>query len=414
MEVDFSSIATKFEVQEAVIQRLHELIPFQDSFDFTIAAEDEVDFWGRIDNLPVTITMELHSLQVGIPNTDKDFPQDSLSPYLQNFWAANCLNNNIVPTTNNSVAFSRIYSDDLVTLFDPFLNWKLVDDLYIYENYKFSVKNLIYMCDAYSANGFPWLFCDIDFLRTAYMQMHALSQTIPSKYSYLAEEIGTKITQLQYPSKESFSKDIIQCEMNTDDIDEFEVPEEMLSDISTILGKSNELIKLTQKVPPIGPIDDWTLSRTAALVGQMGLPLQQRSAFVLTPQILQARIGHDVESPYEPNSITELLFSNAQGQTMPMPYAHTTSELPNGSNLPFIRSVLKRYVSKQLISLGYASSSDVALDILTDTIHYEIKCIGQHAATINSDSSNPLQTINNALYMQGYDINQLNSSVSNT
>lgn len=398
---DFSALANKFGVKEEVIESLYSYVNYPESFEFIISSTDNKDFWEKIDKLPVTISMHLHSIQIELPNMDKDFTPDCLSPELQKFWAANCINTKTTPLSSNCVAFSRIYPDDLDILFKRLHQWRREDDDYVHGDFRLSIRNFIYMCDAYSIDGYPWLFCDIDIIRKSYIEMYEMAQKIPSYYDHIATGINEKIIQFQYENKEVFVKDIALSEIDCSKMINFHIPSSVLDSISRILEESYELIKTSQKYPPIGPLDDWTISRTEGLVRQIGLPLHQRSAFDLTPQIFLARIGEDDESyPYEPNSITELLLSNAERQTMALPYSHCFSELPKNTMLPYVRSCLRRFIAKQLIQNGFSGASNTSLDVLTDVIHNDIKCIGRSAAAFSNDISDPLEAIDSAISAQ--------------
>jgi hypothetical protein len=114
----------------------------------------------------------------------------------------------------------------------------------------------------------------------------------------------------------------------------------------------------------------------------MVLPLQQRSAFVLTPNVLQARAGQSPEVSFEPFSMAELLFSNSNGEAAPMPFASCVAELPASSQLPFCRSAFRRFVARQLATYGFKSASEPVLDILADVMNDEVRKIAHAAMAI--------------------------------
>jgi hypothetical protein len=156
--------------------------------------------------------------------------------------------------------------------------------------------------------------------------------------------------------------------------------------------------KFPTMIPEIGPMNEMIRSRSEALVQQMRLPLQQRSAFVLTPQVLQARMGLNPEAPFAPLSIAELLFSNANGEPAPMPFASCQVELPATSSLPYCRAVFRKFAARILLEVGFSSTSDSVLDILADVVHEEVRRIAQTALLIQQGTEwNAAQCLTHAL-----------------
>jgi hypothetical protein len=182
------------------------------------------------------------------------------------------------------------------------------------------------------------------------------------------------------------------------------VPEDVTEALSALVRKGKAVYDLPPEPPEIGPINDWIRTRSDALVRQMSLPLQQRSAFVLTPQVLQARMGQPVDAPFEPFSIAELLFSNSSGEVAPMPFASCRVELPFASPVAYCRAVFRRFVARQLLALGYVEASDPVLDILADVVAHELKKVAQTAATIQQGAAvDQARCLAHALGACGYD-----------
>jgi hypothetical protein len=266
----------------------------------------------------------------------------------------------------------------------------------------FSVDSLVNMCNAYLAKGKPWFFCEVEPLRLAYSQFSGQIERSVVRLAYLRTRIQDRLRSFGYASSEQMREDVKA--IGLDQIPEFSISEELSQTLNALMKNSTSAYKQPPRPIEIGPINEWIETRSEALAAQMNLPLQQRSAFILTPSILQARMGQPTEGAFEPFSIAELLFSDSNGEPAPMPFSSCKAELPASSPLGFCRSVFRRFTARQLVVAGYESASDHVLDILADVVGNEVKRIAQTAVTIQQGTtSRPNDCLVHALEVCGYD-----------
>ncbi|OHS94610.1 hypothetical protein TRFO_10983 [Tritrichomonas foetus] len=403
-ENDFSLIAQRLDVKEEVIEYLSSILPFKDSFDLIVSALNTDHFWALVDSIPRHYAMKCHAKEIEIPTTSKDFPNDFVSPSIQNFWAANCVMQGKPPTTINSRAISRIHPNQLRTLLDPESGWEADSDSQriSWQEMNFDINQMCDVCNSYISNGLPWLFLEIHELRIAYSQVYKLLYDVDPKFIYKKRQIENKLKNIMFSSSEQLKNELGGF-LNYE-VQEFSIPPDFCEQLNSLLINASEIIREETLPPTLPPIDEWTRTRTEALVNQMSLPLQQRSAFSLTPQIFQARMGQISENPFEPNSLTELLFSTPNGEVATMPFSNCKTELPVQSHIPYCKSVLRRFIARRLIKNGFEVSSEPCVEILSDVLTNELKTIAQHAGRIargvNVDDSDVLMR---ALELCGFD-----------
>lgn len=447
-EIDFSVIAEKLKVKESVIDHLSTILPFKDSFDFLVSVDSNEFFWNLIDLLPRHHAMHLHSLDIEIPTTSKDFPKEFISPTIQTFWASNCISQGKSPTTINSRSITRIYSSGLRYLLQEDENWSIEEDSQraIWEkdkSFNFDISLLGNVCNSFISNGLSWLFLELSDLRLTYNKIYQhLSSIEDRNLFYRVIQIENKLKTLSFNSTEEIREAL--GDLNPEfEITEFQVPPELLDDIRALMQHSKECT-MEQNIdmqrqslsesnsdeseanaqkknlgfcpPSLPAIDEWTRTRTEALVTQMSYPLQQRSAFQMTPSIFSARMGQVYNnssdgknnSPFEPLSLSELLFSDSSGNVAPMPYSSCKVELPSQSYTLFCKSALKRFIARKMIKNGYESTSDACLDILVDMLTNELKKIAQNSSRIskcvNKDEVDDKDILLRALELGGYDV----------
>lgn len=450
-EINFSTIAENLNVKESVIDYLSTILPFKDSFDFLVTADCNDFFWDLIDLLPRHHAMHLHSLDIEIPTDSKDFPKDFITPTIQSFWASNCISQGKSPTTINSRSISRIYPSGLRHLLKEDECWSIEEDSQraVWEkdaNFNFDIDLLCNVCNSFISNGLPWLFLEIEDLRSTYNQIYQYLCSIDDRnLMFKVNSVENKLKALSFSSTEEIRDELGEMQPEFEII-EFQIPPELIDGVKTLMLRSKECI-MEQKIdqtrqpyndnnndvfandnemnvqrkgldpcpPTIPPIDEWTRTRTDALVSQMTLPLQQRSAFQMTPSIFSARMGQvfssngdKSESPFEPLSLSELLFSDASGNVAPMPYLSCKVELPSKSYTLFCKSALKRFVARKMLKNGYESTSDSCLEILVDMLTNELKKIAQNSSRIskcaNQNEVNDEDILFQALELCGYDI----------
>jgi hypothetical protein len=396
---NFFAIAESFHVKSEVIETLALSIPFRDVFEMIVSAQSSDEFWNFVDSLPRRISTKLHAIQLKIPSTNKDFPSETMSPILQDFWAANAMNQGTTPTTVNSRAFSQVHPELIEEILiakkigsqvDP-AHWSICGIV-------FSTSLLADLADCFVCSGRPWLFCEVDSLRMAYAAFANRLVALERESRHVSPHLSSKLLNFGYHSV---------IEMNADcpgptDLPEFSVLKQLTDALSTLCHESRQVFSTTKPLE-IGPISDWVASRSEWLIGQMSLPLQQRSAFVLTPNVLQARSGQTPDVTFEPFSVAELLFSNSNGEAAPMPFAGCVAELPSSSQLPFCRSAFRRFVARQLSVYGFKSASDPVLDILADIMDDEVKKIAHAAIAIRQGTNAPCRAcLVHALEIFGY------------
>jgi hypothetical protein len=401
--LDLDAISESFCVKTEVIEILFNFLPFRDMFDQITSATTCEEFWDFIDSLPRHISMRIHACQARLETTSKDFPAETLSPVLELFWAANLLSQNKTPTTINARAITQVYPEHICKFLTELGHWEQVSESeWRFGEVIFSMNSLVLMCDTFLSNGRTWIFCDIPDLRISYFIFAEQIRSLGDQFAYLKARTLNKLRCFGYFSSDQMLDDIKDA--GTLEIPRFEMPSEVSAALSALMKKSMTVWSLPPKSPEIGPINDWVRTRSEALVIQMALPLQQRSAFILTPQVLQARMGQNPEAPFEPFSITELLFSNSDGEAAPMPYSSCKVELPSGSPIKYCRSVFRRFVARQLLAFGYEVASDPVLDILADVVGNEVKKIAQTAVTIQQGTqAEPELCLVHALEVCGYD-----------
>jgi hypothetical protein len=185
---------------------------------------------------------------------------------------------------------------------------------------------------------------------------------------------------------------------------QFELPPAVVGALSALVTRSKSVFRQPPRAPEIGPVNDWIRSRSQALVRQMALPLNQRSAFVLTPRALRARMGRSPAAAFEPFSIAELLFSDSNGEVAPMPFASCGVDLTAESPSTYCIAVFRRFAAQRLLTFGYEAASDVVLDILADVVRQEVKRIARSALVIHQGTQAETGlALRRALEVSGYD-----------
>ncbi|KAH0791236.1 hypothetical protein GPJ56_004856 [Histomonas meleagridis] len=407
-EPDFEEISKKIGVKETVIEDLFNLVPCGDVFDKIISTNSYDVFWENVDSLPCDIAMHLHATELEVPTSSNDFPDDCLSPTLQTFWAAHCISQGIQPTSVNGRACAQVDKENLKQILGEVEGWEETEDgNWNLHGCIFSPESLCKMCNANVTDGSSWLFSELEDLRQCYIEVSKILESLDRKYMCLKFMIENSLRHFEFGNNEEISAALKPAgEFN---FPQFSVSHEVCEGIAMMLEASKDFILSCTQPPILGKIDDWTISRSDALVSQMALPLHQRSAFVLTPQILQSRCGMPIENAFEPFSIAELLFCDSHGNAYPMPYSSCKAELPSGSPMPFCRSVFKRFLGRELIKYGYKSATEQAVDVLSDVLINEVKKVSQVAVQIHqsNERANLRDCFLHSLEVNGYDVNVL-------
>ncbi|OHT03372.1 hypothetical protein TRFO_29235 [Tritrichomonas foetus] len=389
-EINFEALAETLNVQQSVLELLYELVPYKDSFQFLTNTTRKNEFWNLIDEcLPSHISLKLHAADAIIPCDDRDFPPDTLSPVFQDFWAALNISQNSQPVYfQNQYAFTRFKPEHINELIENINGtWTRSDDgeKWILLDHEFSINSLCLMCDSYIDNARPWIFCDVDEIRSAYLECDKILNKVDKSVDTSA--IYSKMRQFGFTNNEDFAKVAKGFTMSYN-VSKFALQQDLMEALSSFLTEANNFFRGTNRnIPKIDMIDAWTTSRAENLVQQMEKPFEQRGAYVSTPQILQARSGQPVDQPFEKNSVAELLLSNCNEDVMPFPYTSGRAEIQSGSSVPFVHDAFRKFVARLLMNSGYTATSDSVVDILADVAQIIAKKIAQDATAIKKGST---------------------------
>ena len=402
---DFTQKAATFKVYPRVLERLKEIIPFQDVYHVFTAGNKPEDFWRQVDTLPSSVSLELHALAATTPTHDRDFPPGSLTPYFQDFWVARHPGvkvSNPAAVTHLSPRALREYLDSSKIWNESGSGWTCPGTSVV-----FSFDNLLYMCDAFASQSRPWVFCPVDEIRTSYMDFDKVLERLATLD---VSGIQMKLRAFEYISTNAFVQDVKVFSGNVaSKLADFSCPEELSSALGELMRDSEALVKQQEGDLELPPVSDWVKTRADALVSQVEMPLEQKNACVWTQQVLQARTGQNGDSVFEKESLAELLFGSQHGDVMPLPYTNCRAELPTESPLPRAKSVFRAFVARELLKNGYEKASESVLDILTDVIMCEVKRVASDAASKVSTLQkgahrNDADIVKRALDTIGYDI----------
>lgn len=391
------AVALRLGVRAEVIETLFNELEFKDSFEYVISVRSADEFWNRVDGLPRRMSMALHMVEIKANVPTFEIQQESVSPVLESFWAANAMSRSETLTSACSQAITGVNTGFVEACVEKRKGWKNVGDgKWKFADQVFSSQNLADMCDSFIVGGRCWLFCDIHALRAAYS---ACSQHVAGSGKMGSAElrINERLESVWYSSAEEMTKDADSL-----DVPDFLISDELRDELTWILIQSKDAVKRRGCAPEIAPITESIMARAKALVGQMDLPLQQRGAFNVTSQMLQARSGIPQNDAFDSNSIHELLFTSSNGEPCPMPYIDNKRNLPAASPTAFCRSVFRNFVKEELVSAGYQTSTDSVLDILTDVVAHEIRRMSQAAVSVGA--TDPKLCIERVFAICGYGI----------
>lgn len=381
--LDFSAIATNLNVQPQVIERIHEIIPYQESLQSLISGNNTFDFWRQIDNLPPSISIPLHGLDASVPCTDRDFPPDSIDPIFQDFYGQISHHE----TSVTPFSFTKIYPQHINEILSSISGWSKNDnDQWCVDETVFDMSSLCYICEASYYDSKPWLFVPDQKIRASYIEFDLIFERFENSSSN-SSEIAKKLRTFAYTSSEDFINDVKAVSPNTQTqkISSFESTSNICPCLNQLIVEALNVIPNIETCPEYSN-DEWIVTRSHALNEQASLPFAQRKAFVLTPQMLQARNAQLDDQPFEPCSLAELIFSSSRGDTMPLPYTNCKAELPSGSPFPFCRSVFRKFVARQLMHRGYQYANESCIDILTDFVINHVKTLATTANTIRQEN----------------------------
>ena len=417
--LNLSQIARTLHIKELVLIRLKDYIPFADIFSFIATSPNQAIFWNFIDGLPPQFSLSLHGIDVSIDTNDHDFPEGTIGPLLQDFWGAHCISSNKEPTTSQCLSVTSLTQDMLNSAIKKCSNWSIEDDNYILNDFSISFMLLKCICESFASGGFSWFFLPFENLRASFSKAELfLSQSTRDPEINM---IRRKMREFRYSSSEQLIADLqpilqspeivsILKVMENPEIPEFEISMNLLQELREVAENAVEILENTAIPPSIGPYDDWIMSRSSALIEQMKLPLQQRSAYVVTPQILQARAGLASDAGFEPGSLAELLLSDQYGNAVPLPYSSCQSEIPSTSPFSYCTAVLKKFAAKQLEEKGkFQNVSETSIDVLADVLMEEVRKIAQGASAQKIGKNSDVNAIINTLKQLNCDVTTLDN-----
>ena len=405
-DINFESLSETLNVQINVLELLHDLVPYRDSFQFLTNTTRQAEFWYLIDDsLPSHIGLQVHAADASFPCSDRDFPPDTITPYFQGFWAALRASSSDSPLYfHNPMAITQITSSNLGEIMEKLGNWSKTDHgTWCVCDREFPEISLCLMCDAAIDEGRPWLFCHADDVRAAYLECDKLLNKIDKSID--TSSIHNDIRMFNIKTTDDFVK-LAKGISASSTVPKFSLPPNLLDALSQLMNEACNFFNATRKnCPIVDKLDTWTKSRAENLDKQMQIPFEQRNAFVSTPQILQARSGLPADQPFEKYSLAEFLFSNPNEDVMPFPYVSGKAEIQSESSAPFCHAAFRKFVAGQLMASGYTETTDSAIDILADVSEIIVKKIAQDAIAIQKGSSASTKDIMiQALNTNGFDV----------
>ncbi|KAK8899403.1 hypothetical protein M9Y10_001719 [Tritrichomonas musculus] len=386
-DFDIDSIAKNLEINQNVLDYLHERIQHPDIFQYFTNVTRQSAFWNLIDeSLPTGISLELHSIEVSFPCTDRDFPPDTLTPYFQDFYSADKIQKSGEFNFSCPYAFTKFSYEQIEEILNSINGWKKNKSKKwtLYDS-EFSKESLEMMCNSCISETKPYLFVDDDEVREAYLNCQKTINKIDKSYD--TSNVCAALRSFSVKTGDDFAKLVKGMAVSKNNLPKFNLSDSVIDGLSDLMFAVRNYFESRSDLPKVQKSEKWIESRAVNLDKQMELPFEKRYAFVETSQILQARSGLLVDKPFVNYSVAELLFGNNNGDVMPLPYINGNAEIQSGSSVPFCHAAFRKFVSRQLIERGYTTTTDSVIDILADFTQIYIKKVAQDAAAIKKDSS---------------------------
>ena len=405
---DFSTKGAFLGVKELILRFLYHKIPFEDTFQYIFNSSTNEIFWERVDSLPLNISLEAHKIELEIENNDKDFTDQSISPNLFEFFEAKCLSQSSETLGANEMAFLSTNNNIINNFLSKESNWTFneITKIWVFEKNEFQLDLLINLCDCFISNGKTYLICPYNDLRINYLEIEKLLINKNENYNIIKLPIINKMKNFHYLKSNDFKLDLIhildESEINL--IPNFELNSIIINNLINLMNNVKNYLLNNPQPSPHFPINEITLMRTESLITQMSLPLPQRNAFSLTPQMINARLGDFLnDNPYEIGSIAELLFCDAIGEPVTLPFQSSKIEIPTNSSEPIFKSIFRRFISMELIDQGFNNISESSLEIIVDSFHEVIKSLVHTAKPlIQNNNVDQKNAFRNALLSSGY------------
>jgi len=373
-----STISALFGIKESGLRVLQNRVPFRDTFEYIINSSDSHVFWRNIDSLPPSISMDIHRIDLEIENDDKAFNEGSFHPVLFDFFEAKCISSGSEPLGANSAAISLVSLSFIISFLSDKDGWSSNDNLksWTCSNETFHVEILKSMCDSYIIDGKPWFMCPISQLREAYLVMDSFLESLDPRCAPVLNGIWKKMRSFSYTTRDQFINDMMGIAPDLNRIPNFLLDHPSIQLLSMLMINAKDSIKSSPLPAYRSPVSELTMLRTESLITQMSLPLPQRTAFSLTPQMISARNGTlSDDNPYEVGSVAELLFCDSYGDPIPLPHMTSRIEIPTSTVSQFCKSIFKRFIANGLIEKGFQEAPEPALDILVDTFNELLKTL---------------------------------------
>ena len=414
---DFAENSSRIGVKDSVLRLLFDIYKYEDSREWICQSKNETEFWERVDSLPPEISLQLHNEELKMEE-GKDFPHGSIDPIYFQYFQANCILNDIDPLPANRKTLQLLPA---AAIEEILLNdkWKKVDEsTFSFKDISFELYPLELMCNSYIYNKASWVNCPYDDLRLNYIKMFDfINENVDQRLKPACTNIYNKMQKFEYINSDMFIEDISLLLDNDQkdtvkNIESFSLDEELVVKLVNLMEEA-EAIFMDNKHPSYSEptdVDDSTMIRTEALISQLHLPFPQRGAFALTPSMISARIGNQAPSeegkeqqePFEHGTLAELLFCDAIGNPMPMPYQNTAVDVPSQSLHNFCFTAIRKFVAMVLTDNQITAAPSSVLDVLTDYTQGLIRMLAQYPKSKSKKYPNQSEALKQAMLEIGF------------
>ena len=387
---------SRFSVPKSMIVFLKKSVPFEDSFSWIISAQNKDDFWERVNSLPSSISFECHKLGAQMPLNSALFPDSSMEPIIEQFWYAHQLTLGNQPSTPKermvpqaTPQMVREVANDI-----PLIKIDDEDVLHI-RNRDFSMNHILMACDSFFQGGKPWLFIDMEGLRSLYISIDTILEDGDPRYHMFIKQTYNLMRNLEIKTFAQFMKIVsnyftINEEIETSGIDEY-----ILESFQKLFKGVSDILSSTVLPPIIRQPTAWEATIGDALADQMDYSVGDRAAFSISSQGIASRMGGDPNDAFEEYSLSDMMFTNGDDDIFPLAYLHCQSDVQKDSNMPFIKDSLNMLVADVLQEKGYNEVQEPCVEILTDILLYELDDLSKFIKIkIKNTEKTPAQFIN--------------------
>ena len=390
---DFATNSSRIGVKDSVLRLLFDIYKYEDTREWICKANNETEFWERVDTLPPEISIQLHNEELKMEE-GKDFPQGSIDPVFFEHFQANCILNDIPTLPANRTTLQLIPAQIVEDILKND-EWEKIDEnTFSYKDFSFEIYPLQLMCNSYIYNTASWVNCPYEPLRANYLKIcDFMEENVEASLKPGCANVYNKMQHFYYLNSDMFTEDIYLLLTNDKQpilksIEPFSLDEEIISKFVSLMEQAEVYFKENKEPSYSQPkeIDDSTIMRTENLINQLHLPFPQRGAFALTPAMISARIGNNPPSsedgkkqePFEHGSLAELLFCDSTGNPMPMPYQNSAVDIPSQSLHNFCFTAIRKFVAMVLSDNQITAAPASVLDVLTDYTQGLIRTLAQY------------------------------------